>query len=240
MTERPRARRCLVLLALGLLHATFLFDGDILVAYAVIGVPLLLVRRVPPSWLAGLGAGLVLLQSLFTTGLVSLAAAVTLNAGSAGSIAEVRAEERAHLAVDAGVYARGSFLDVVRARTNDLVVDELLGFLTVGGTVAGMMLLGMAAARVGWVDPRRWPAWLRTAMVPAWVAGLALSIPAAWLSGTIALGTDLPGEAALRWLGYSLLGPSSPSCGPAWWCWPSAPRSAGGCSPPSPPLVACP
>ncbi|HEX7134382.1 MAG TPA: DUF418 domain-containing protein [Iamia sp.] len=203
----PWLRRCAVLLVLGLLHATFLFDGDILVTYAVIGVPLLLVRRVPPGWLASLGAGLVVLQGLFTTGLVALDASLVLSSTSSSSIAEVRADEREQLATDAAVYAGESFLDVVRARTEDLVLEEVLGFLTVGGTVAGMMLLGMAAARVGWVDPRRWPAPLRTAMVPAWVVGLALSIPAAWLLGSAALGTDDPGVAALRWMGYSLLGP---------------------------------
>jgi uncharacterized protein len=37
--------------------------------------------------------------------------------------------------------------------------------------------------------------------------GIGLSIPAAWLLGAAALGTDDPGEAALRWMGYSLLGP---------------------------------
>lgn len=204
----PWLRRCLVLFALGLLHATFFFDGDILVAYAVIGVALLLVRKVPPGWLAGIGTTLIVLQSLFTTGLVALSAALTLSAESATSIAEVRADEREQLASDAVVYTRGSFLDVARDRWNDLVVDELVGFLTVGGTVAGMMLLGMAAARTGWVDPRRWPAWLCSAMVPGWVVGLVLSLPAAWLGGRIALGTDDPGEAALSWLGYSLLGPA--------------------------------
>lgn len=203
----PWLRRCGVLLVLGLLHATFAFDGDILVPYAVIGVPLLLVRRVPPGWLAGIGVGLVVLQSLFTTGLVALSAGVTLESYSASSIAEVRAEERVELAEDAAVYADGSFLDVARQRTEDLVVDELIGLLTVGGTVAGMMVLGMAAARVGWVDPRRWPGVLRAGVVPGWVVGLLLSVPAAWLAGLIALGTDDPGEAALRWLGYSLLGP---------------------------------
>jgi uncharacterized protein len=204
----PWLRRCAVLLALGLAHAAFAFDGDILVTYAVIGVPLLLFRRVPPGWLAGIGATVVVLQSLFTTGLVALLATVTLSAESAGSIEEVRADERTHLAADALVYQDGSFLDVARARTDQLAADELLGFLTVGGTVAGMMLLGMAAARVGWVDPRRWPAWLRRGIVPGWLVGLALSIPAAWLLGRLALGTDDPGEAALRWLGYSLLGPA--------------------------------
>lgn len=204
----PWLRRCAVLLVLGGLHATFLFDGDILVTYAVVGVPLLLVRRVPPGWLAGFGATLVVLQSLFTTGLVSLSAAVTLEAESAASIAEVRADEQAHLATEAAVYSGGSFFDVVRERTDGLVADELVGLLTVGGTVAGMMLLGMAAARVGWVDPRRWPRWLRAALVPAWAVGLVLSVPTAWVGGRIALGTDDPGEAALHWLGYSLLGPA--------------------------------
>ena len=203
----PWLRRCAVLLVLGLLHATFLFDGDILVTYAVLGVPLLLVRRVPPAWLAGLGATLVLLQSLFTTALVALAATVTVGPDDQFGIAGVRAEARDDLAREAAVYAHGSFGDVVRARTEDLVLDEVLGFLTVGGTVVGMMLLGMAAARLGWVDPRRWPAWLRAEMTTVWVIGLVLSLPAAWLAGRIALGTDLPGEAALRWLGYSLLGP---------------------------------
>lgn len=203
----PWLRRCAVLLVLGLVHATALFDGDILVTYAVLGVPLLLVRRVPPAWLAGIGAALVLLQSLFTTALVALAATVTVGPDDHFGIAGVRADARADLAREAAVYAHGSFGDVVRARTEDLVLDELLGFLTVGGTVVGMMLLGMAAARVGWVDPRRWPGWLRAEMATAWVIGLVLSLPAAWLAGRIALGTSLPGEAALRWLGYSLLGP---------------------------------
>ncbi len=203
----PWLRRCAVLFALGLVHATFLFDGDILLAYAVLAVPLLLVRRVPPGWLAALGAGLIVVQCLFTTALVALSAAVTIEAGSGTTIAEVRAEERADLAADAAVYSDGSFADVVRLRTHDLVLDEVLGHLTLGGTVLGMMLLGVAAARVGWVDPRRWPAWVRRAMVPAWAAGLALSAPVAWLGGEIALGTDDPGEAALWWLGYALLGP---------------------------------
>lgn len=204
----PWLRRCVVLLVVGVLHAVFLFDGDILVTYAVIGAPLLVVRRVPPGWLAGVGAALVVLQSLVTTGLVALSAAVTLDAGNAGSIAEVRADELADLVAEADVYTRGSFLDVARERADGLVVDELLGLFTVGGTVAGMMLLGMAAARVGGLDPRRWPRWLRTAAVPGWAFGLALSVPTAWLGGRIALGTDDPGEAALHWVGYSLLGPA--------------------------------
>ncbi len=201
----PWLRRCGVLLVLGLLHGLLLFDGDILVTYALIGVPLLLLRKVPAGVLAGIGAMLVVVQALLTTALVSLSAwAVAVDSGS---LAEVRADGRRRLAEDAATFSDGSFLEVVRHRAVDLALDVPLGLFTVGGTVAGMMVLGMAVQRVGWVDPRRWPGWLRRGLVPAWLVGLGLSVLGAWLEGSIVLGTDDPGEAALGWLGYSLLGP---------------------------------
>lgn len=201
----PWLRRCGALLVLGLLHGLLLFDGDILVTYALVGAPLLLVRKVPAGWLAAIGAALVLLQSLFTTALVALSALVV--AGDPEPLARIRADGRADLARDAATFADGSFLDVVRHRAGELALDVPLGLFTVGGTVAGMMVLGMAVQRVGWVDPRRWPAWLRVGLLPAWLVGLGLSVLGAWLEGSIVLGTDDPGAAALGWLGYSLLGP---------------------------------
>lgn len=201
----PWLRRSLALLVLGLLHWWLLFDGDILTTYAIVGVTLLVVQKVPAGWLAGIGATLVVLQSLFTTGLVALGAAVGSADGE--SLTSVRAGARRALVDDAAVYAHGSFLDVARLRVGDLPVDVFLGLLTFGGTVAGMMCLGMAAAKGGWLVLDRWPGWLRPAVVPAWVVGLVVSIGAAALQGSIALGTDDPGEAALGWLGYSLLGP---------------------------------
>ncbi len=198
----PWLRRCLALLVLGVL----LFDGDILVTYAVIGAFLLVLQTVPARWLAALGTALVVAQALFTTALVALGAALT--GGPDGDpLATVRAEARQRLADDAAVYAHGSFLDVARLRVERLVLEVPLGLLTVGGTVAGMMVLGLAAARAGWVDVDRWPAWLRAAVVPAWVVGLALSVPAAALDADLVLGTDDPRTAATGWLGYSLLGP---------------------------------
>lgn len=201
----PWLRRCGLLLVLGGAHALLLFDGDILTTYAVIGATLVLVRSLRPGWLAALGAFLVVAQGLFTTGLVTLGTAFSDPDGL--GLTRLRADALADLAADAGVYGDGSFLDVVSLRAHDLAVTLPLGLLTVGGTVAGMMCLGMAAARVGWVEPARWPGWLRTAMVPVWVVGLALSIPAAWLVGDTGLRTLDTGRAALSWSLYSLLGP---------------------------------
>ena len=202
----PWLRRCAVLMVLGLAHYFLFFDGDILTTYAVIGALLLLVRSLRPGWLAALGAVLVVGQGLFTTGLVALATAVGDPDGV--GLARLRADAATRLADDARVYGGGSFLDVARLRAEGFPLGYPLGLLTVGGTVAGMMCLGMAVARLGWVDPRRWPGWLRTAMVPMWLVGLALSVPAAWLVGDTALATLDTGKAAATWALYSLLGPA--------------------------------
>src|SRR5690606_29239162 len=45
-------RRMAVLLCIGLAHGLLVWSGDILVSYALLGVPLLLVRQAPPRWLA--------------------------------------------------------------------------------------------------------------------------------------------------------------------------------------------
>ncbi len=202
----PWLRRCAVLLVLGGAHALLLFDGDILTTYALLGAFLLLIRPLRPGWLAALGAGLVVAQGLFTTGLIALVTAVADPDGL--GLVRLRADALAELAADARVYSRGSFVDVVALRADDLALTYPLGLLTVGGTVAGMMCLGMAAARAGWVDPNRWPGWLRTSIVPVWAVGLVMSVPAAWLVGDTALATLDTGGAALGWALYSLLGPA--------------------------------
>lgn len=199
----PWLRRLAALWVLGALHAFLLFDGDILTTYAVIGVGLLLVRSLPAGWLAGLGAALVLGQALLATALDALGSLVVADQGEAA----YRADRWRELFDSAAVYRSGGFLDVVGERASDVAWTYPLGFLSVGGTVAGMMLLGMAAARVGWVDERRWPAWLRVSMVPLWLVGLALSVPAAWLLGDTTLGVEDPGAAALSRLLYAGLGP---------------------------------
>jgi len=198
----PWLRRSAVLLGLGVLHAVFFFDGDILVTYAIVGALLPLVRRVPTAWVAAVGGTMLVFQALFTAGLVALSVA------AAGDPVEVRADVRADMVADAEVYATGSFLDVARHRAGDMVLNVPFGLLSVGGTVGGMMLLGVAAARLGWSDPRRWPPALRRAAVPAWVVGILLSVPAVWLAGHGAVWPDDAGQAALSWLLYALLGPA--------------------------------
>lgn len=203
----PWLRRCAALLVLGVAHAVLLFDGDILMTYAVLGAGLVAVRKVPVGWLAALGAAFVVLQAVFTSGLVGLGAAFVGTEG-AMSLDELRADTFSGWVDDAAVYASGSFGDVVRLRSGDLFVDLLFGFLTVGGTVLGMMLLGVAAGRGRWVDVSTWPAWLRLSLVPMWVAGIVVSVPLTWLNADLVAGTDDPVRAVVGWMGYALLGPA--------------------------------
>jgi len=203
----PWLRRCGVLFVLGVAHAALLFDGDILMSYAVLGAGLLVVRRLPTGWLAALGAGLVVLQAVFTTGLVTLGAAFVGTDGTM-TLAELRADTMARWVDDAAVYASGSFGDVMSLRASDLVGNLLLGFFTVGGTVLGMMLLGAAAGRGRWVDVATWPTWVRRTLVPVWIAGLVVSVPLTWLNADLVAGTDDPLRAFVGWTGYALLGPA--------------------------------
>lgn len=195
----PWLRRSGALLALGSVHALFLFDGDILVSYAVLGVLLLLARPLRPATIAGVGAGLVLAQALFTGGVEALIAW----AGSPGS----RADALARLADERTVYATGSFAEVVGQRTVTTALNVPLGLVFNGGTILGMMLLGVAAGRAGWSDPRRWPEWLRRAAVPLWIGGLLLGIPGVWAFADQVVVLDDPGVAALGRLSYQVLGP---------------------------------
>lgn len=101
-------RRMAVLLVLGLLHAVFLFVGDILVSYAILGALLLGVARWPARRLLRLAAALYAI-AIATVGLVALEIA----AGSA----EATGEDARAL-----VYAEGSFLEVARQRLEDLPI----------------------------------------------------------------------------------------------------------------------
>jgi uncharacterized protein len=133
-------RRLLILLAIGLVHAYFIWYGDILAVYAAVGFFLLLFRHARPRTLLVWVILLILAPILFSatiTGLVDLSRGMIEKDLAAETDYVVRALGQAEDA-----YARGSYLDQVRQRARDNLF--LYGTLPVlAPSVLAMFLLGL-------------------------------------------------------------------------------------------------
>jgi uncharacterized protein len=167
-------RRMFWLLVIGLVHAYLIWDGDILVPYALCGMLVLWWTRRLPAW------GLLTLSLLF----LAVGAALSIGQGfywhtlpEADRVAGLafwmptRPQAEAQLAV-----MLGSYTDVVRHRAPLVVMAQTAYFVFFFfWRCSGMMLLGMALYKWGFLDATRSS---RTYALTALVcipAGLALA-----------------------------------------------------------------
>jgi uncharacterized protein len=127
-------RRLFGLFLIGLAHAVFLFVGDILVTYAILGVPLYYMRNLPVTKLWKLACGFWLL-SIFAQSLVGLVLA---------SLPAIDANHYQHLLE---LHQGGSFSAIVENRISDLIGLYIITPLLFAPEVMGMFLLGLAAAK---------------------------------------------------------------------------------------------
>ncbi|MFC7305404.1 DUF418 domain-containing protein [Streptomyces monticola] len=178
---RPRMiRRLCGLCALGLLHAVFLYVGDILIAYSLLGLFLLLAAKTPAekAWriarrIAGVTAVLFVLIA---------AAALT---GPPDSAAQLRAEAAHSTAAYGGAPA-----DVIMANLKALP-ELITGVLLLGGFVVAAFLAGLAAgkrqllARAGERRERLWR---------GVVIGAAVGVP-----GALFMACGVIGPLPARW-----------------------------------------
>ena len=174
-------RRMGWLLAIGLVHAYFIWGGDILVPYALCGMLILWwVRRLPPGGLmAGAiallaaGAALTIWHGLTWDGMTEAE-----RAQEAAIMMPTREQAREHLG-----WMLGSYTDTVALHAPLVFMFETFFFVSFFlWRCSGMMLLGMALYKWGFLDGRSSTrSYVRTAAlcIPA---GLAL----AWY-GTFAL-----------------------------------------------------
>lgn len=145
-------RRLGVLFVIGALHAVFLWRGDILMVYALLGGVLLLVRRAPDRVL--IGAALVILVGSL------IGAGVLLDSRSTMSHLE-----------SVPIYRTGSYWEVVTLRLN-APIDEADTFAQVP-TVMVMFLLGLVIGRRGTLESSdEYAPFLRRWMWPALAVGL--------------------------------------------------------------------
>jgi uncharacterized protein len=168
-------RRVLWLLAIGMVHAYLIWDGDILVTYAQCGLLLFLFRRLSPRTLIILGASLILLAALigfgFSVGIefvrdTAAAAAVAKQAGEKPSRLQralsnaweqgLRAEfdpspeQRAKTRNEEIAIYRDGYLGIVLLRATHLIVMHTVAFVMVlMWGIGGRMLIGMGLMKLG-------------------------------------------------------------------------------------------
>ena len=168
------ARRFLVLLALGLCHLTLIWNGDILSLYAVCGLLLLPLLRLPVA-------------ALVVAGVTAIALTFAIPFGSVMPGEEAL---RAQAATATRVYARGGFGDVLAfhwAETRFLIAPLLVSTLP---KTLGLMLLGLAAGRAGVLrEPGRHRGLLRAVAV---VGGVGGGLTTAFLVSSASSGRPTP------------------------------------------------
>ncbi len=201
------ARRLLILLVIGLIHAFLIWYGDILVSYALIGFALLLFRNARPRTLLIWAALLLLGMTVIVGGLIALLEFARAVPGVAEQMRQVEqqtiAQFEQQFAEDQRVYGSGSYAEIVayRARFMPIVYFSLLFQWP---PVLAMFLLGLYAGKRGILhDPGAHLALLRRVRFWGLTLGLALSLLVVILQARL----SLLGGAMAPLLNFSIAGP---------------------------------
>ncbi len=185
-------RRTLALLAFGVVHLLLIWSGDILVAYALIALPLLLIfRSVPVGHLPYWALGLYALTLLMVAGFSAIGILAQIEPTIAAVMQEElrkEGEKMARLIVaEPAAYGSGSYAQAVVQRAWDAAV-MLPYTLLLGGQILAMFVLGAWFARSGAIaHPQRRP---RLYAALRWVAlpvGVGLMLISFWMVPTVAV-----------------------------------------------------
>jgi len=152
-------RRLFVLLLIGLAHALLVWAGDILVLYAVLGVPLLLFRASSPRTLIVWALVCLVLPILFYAGLLGFVEYGRSVPQAAEQVERWSAETAAKYEGLAGqsfqVYSHGTFAEITAQRIQDLgfyYLDPLDGWLVWAPHIFAMFLTGLYVGRRGFLQ----------------------------------------------------------------------------------------
>ena len=164
-------RRTFWLLLIGLAHAFLLSTGDILVAYAVCGLWVYLLRRLRPGWQLALG-----LLSVSVPALLLLGTGLTMQFIPPETLQELRADWKppaTTIETEVAAY-RGNWLDQMEARVPaSMEFQTFVLLLWTNWRAGGLMLIGMALYRWGVPTGRR----ARGFYAGMTVLGFAIGLP---------------------------------------------------------------
>ncbi len=141
------SRRLFVLLLFGLLHAFFVWHGDILITYALCGIVFLLFYRLSPMVLLSIGASVY----LFFFGLLTLSTLLMDQTMMVEFMYNADAVKRSE-----AVYGTGSFGDIFSQRFQDwYLVNGPANFWLLLVNIVPFMLTGAAFAKKKWLTSVR-------------------------------------------------------------------------------------
>lgn len=171
-------RRMLWLLAFGLVHAYALWFGDILVTYALAGMIVVLFRRMSVGKLVFWGLFWTALTGLIMVGLM---ASFTMLPDTMGPSDVGMGMTPDQLAAQVAAYQAG-WLDS-RGNNAFVAVSSQLGGLMFAGRIIGVMFLGMALFKSGFLLAQ----WSVVKYLISAVIGLGLGVPLVWFGAEHAL-----------------------------------------------------
>src|SRR5690606_5840942 len=141
-------RRLIVLLLLGCLHAFFVWHGDILITYAIVGTILLLFHKAKPITLLIWALVLIFVPNILIGGLMLIAVMFEPNLNS------VLYNEQLALK-SAEVYANGGFWEITIQRFQDwYYANNVTSIFALIITLLPMFLLGAFIAKKKWFEGR--------------------------------------------------------------------------------------
>lgn len=162
-------RRMAVLAVLGLAHLILVWDGDILLHYAVVGLFIPALRWLPVKHLVGLAIAILLIFTLIWSGMMGGALYLEHAARAPGASADIVGQARALIDSMPSVNGpdiahevarmRGGYADILAYRASSAFTLFFQAFNALGGETLAYMMLGMAFWKTGfftggWDDRR--------------------------------------------------------------------------------------
>jgi uncharacterized protein len=197
--RRLLARRYGWLMVFGLAHMVLLFPGDILFAYGLTGLLLLLFVDVRPGVAARWGIGLVLATAVLIVAVTAVGGAGPPDGGADDPFTASYLEFVGSRAEDAVVARQdGTYGDVIVANAWESLLVQT-GTLPLVPWLLGMFLLGFAAGRAGLVgDLRRHEPLLRRSALVGLSVGLVANLPLGF-AGPLAAGAGASDPGSVGW-----------------------------------------
>ncbi|REB11207.1 DUF418 domain-containing protein [Sporosarcina sp. BI001-red] len=134
-------RRMAILLLFGLIHGFFIWSGDILFTYAIMGFIMIALVRVPPKWLFYGALALYVVPNLLITGLFYLGEQFS-GGTSLSEFADIQ-----QLQESIEVYGHGSYLAAVAFRAKEWLMISGANLFLTPIMILPLMMIGAAFAK---------------------------------------------------------------------------------------------